>query len=49
MINTLSLLLGLAGAIVVCIRALMLDRTLPWFKPAPMQAKPPAGRRMVRR
>lgn len=35
MINTLSLLFSLAAVCFVVVRAAMLDKMLPWFKPPP--------------
>ena len=42
MIDKLCLMIGLCGVIFVVARAIMLDRSLPWFKPAPKveKAKP---------
>ena len=40
MINTLSLLFGLLGTILVTIRAVIADRRLPWFKPVPEEMPP---------
>ena len=44
MINTISLLFGLIGVIIIVVRAMMADRTLPWFKPAPKVAPKPKKR-----
>lgn len=46
MINTLSLLFGLFGVILVTVRAVTMDRMLPWFKPVqpPAAASKPALR-----
>lgn len=35
MINTLSLLFSLVAVGFIVVRAAMLDKMLPWFKPAP--------------
>ena len=35
MINTLSILVSLLGCVFVVVRAVMLDKTLPWFAPPP--------------
>ena len=42
MINTLSILASLLGCIFVVVRAVMLDKTLPWFAPVP--ETPPAAK-----
>ena len=35
MINTLSILVSLVGVVFIVVRAVMLDKTLPWFSPPP--------------
>lgn len=44
MINTLSILVSLLGCLFVVVRAVMLDKTLPWFSPpdTPQSVKPGA-------
>lgn len=44
MINTLSILVSLVGVVFVVVRAVMLDKTLPWFAPPPKPAPDPKGR-----
>lgn len=41
MINTLSIVVSLFGVVFVIVRAVMLDKTLPWFAPVlAAQARP---------
>ena len=42
MINKLSLLFSLFSVGYVVVRALTLDRTLPWFKPVPPDEPAPS-------
>lgn len=50
MINVFSMLFGLIGVALVAVRAAMLDKMLPWFKPAPPPKSVfrPNKRRIVR-
>ncbi len=47
MINSLSLLFSLIAVGFIVVRAAMLDKTLPWFKPAP--PPPPVDKKQGRR
>ena len=44
MINTLSILISLFGCVFVVVRAVMLDKTLPWFAPRPETPAAPKHR-----
>ena len=44
MINTLSILISLFGWVFVVVRAVMLDKTLPWFAPRPETPAAPKHR-----
>lgn len=41
MVDTLSILMSLFGVVFVVVRAVKLDRTVPWFQTLPPQPEPP--------
>ena len=45
MINTLSILFSLLAVGFIAVRAAMLDKLLPWFKPVPGAAPAKANKR----